>query len=1237
MATLALSLAGQFVGGAVGGPIGATVGRALGALAGSAIDSAIFSETPQPNAAVGADLRLQGSSEGAPIAKLYGWARLSGNIIWATQLERIEAETRGAKGTGDGADDEAAAEPTICANFAIGLCEGEVARLGRVWADGQLLDLTGITCRFYRGTETQTADSLIEAKQGANAPAYRGLCYVVFERLPLTQFGNRIPNITVELCRVVGELEPLVTSVTVIPGATEFGYDPVPRVRLVGPGATAAENTHQAAGVSDWTLSIDELTALCPNLEEVSLVVAWFGDDLRCGTCTIAPKVEGASRTVVGTEWSVAGLGRGDVGVISTHGGGPAYGGTPSDAAVVSAIADLKARGLRVTLYPLLLMDIAEGNALGQPAYPWRGRIAVLPGSDGTGAASAEVAAFAARYRSFVLHYAGLGASAGVDGFVIGSELRGMTFSRGAGNSFPFVSALVSLAAEVRSVLPDAMLTYAADWSEYSGLQPGGGAKFFHLDPLWASPHIDAVGIDNYMPLSDWRSDGGPDAGDWDGPYDQAYLSANIAGGEGFDWYYASESDRLAGTRTPITDSDYGEPRVWRYKDLVGWWNNAHHDRPGGVRSALATAWLPRSKPLHFVEYGCPAVDKGANQPNLFVDPKSSESGVPYFSNGAPDALAQRQALRAVLRYWADPANNPLSDVYDGRMLERTTLWTWDARPYPAFPLLGGVWGDAPNHRTGHWLTGRLGALASDELAAAVAADFGVTLKSRAVRPPFVQGYVIDVPQTARNALDPILTASGLAVRDTVDGLELVAPTARDAVGIDDVVVEEGPMLSRRRPDPGEAVGQLALTYVDRERSYQSGSVTALAATGGMLQTANAGLVLDLAGGRSTAERLLGERLAQPDTVELTLPPSLAALEVGDAIDVDDTIFEVTGIRDGQARRVAARAVAPAVQMSVVGGRESGVADLPGLAAVPVLDFAQLPGAPESWTQSRLAAAAYASPWPGRVTVVEETSAATVGVLSGAAILGELTAPFAAGSIYTWDDAGALELKLYGGHLSSRDDAEVLAGANHIAIETDSGGWEVVAFANAELVAPAQYRLTHLLRGRWGTDVAVGPAAAGNRAVLLDGQTRLLAVPSGWLDATVELRSYAGNADADGTLWSVDIGLDPLKPLPPAHLRAVRGAGGDVAITWVRRSRADTDSWAGDDAPLDFAPEAYRLTVFSGGTPIRTFDVPTPGATYSAAQQTSDFGAPPPSFTYSVAQLSAVYGPGRAATANFTA
>ena len=44
---------------------------ALGALAGSAVDGMLFEERPQPRqAAAGADIRLQGSTEGAPIPRL---------------------------------------------------------------------------------------------------------------------------------------------------------------------------------------------------------------------------------------------------------------------------------------------------------------------------------------------------------------------------------------------------------------------------------------------------------------------------------------------------------------------------------------------------------------------------------------------------------------------------------------------------------------------------------------------------------------------------------------------------------------------------------------------------------------------------------------------------------------------------------------------------------------------------------------------------------------------------------------------------------------------------------------------------------------------------------------------------------------------------------------------------------------------------------------------------------------
>ncbi|MDA4636367.1 glycoside hydrolase TIM-barrel-like domain-containing protein, partial [Escherichia coli] len=118
-------------------------------------------------------------------------------------------------------------------------------------------------------------------------------------------------------------------------------------------------------------------------------------------------------------------------------------------------------------------------------------------------------------------------------------------------------------------------------------------------DPLWAHPAIGAVGIDNYMPLSDWRDEdyNAPSANGFSGPYDPAALQSQIAGGEGFDWYYARDADRTGRRRTPITDGS-GKPWVYRYKDIEAWWKNPHYNRKGGVESANATAWQPMGKPV---------------------------------------------------------------------------------------------------------------------------------------------------------------------------------------------------------------------------------------------------------------------------------------------------------------------------------------------------------------------------------------------------------------------------------------------------------------------------------------------------------------------------------------------------------------------------------------------------------------------------------------------------------------
>src|SRR5690606_20270859 len=223
----------------------------------------------------------------------------------------------------------------------------------------------------------------------------------------------------------------------------------------------------------------------------------------------------------------------------------------------------------------------------------------------------------------------------------------------------------------------------------------------------------------------------------------------------------------------------------------------------------------------------------------------------------------------------------------------------------------------------GHWLTGRAGALASDEFARAVAADYGVDLGAVASVPPLLHGMALDGPASLRDALAPLLTATGLSFRDMADGLALGRTRGRDAVLVDEVVDGE-PRVSRKRPDPGESIGQVALTYPDRGRSYLAGTVTALRLDGGVAAGEASPLVLDNGGARSAAERLLLDGAVVRDTIELALPPALQALEVGDPIAVggqDEGPFEVVDIRDGLARKISARAIPPLIAAAIVAER----------------------------------------------------------------------------------------------------------------------------------------------------------------------------------------------------------------------------------------------------------------------------------------------------------------------------
>lgn len=1296
MATLVLSAVGAAAG-AVLGPVGAIVGRAIGGLAGALIDETLLhSMQPGQTGPRLSDLNVLSSTEGKAIQQVYGRVRVSGDIIWATQYEERAVKSGGGKGG-----------PSVqtydyYSNFAVGLCLGPINHVARVWADGVELDLTQITMRVYTGSRTQSPDALILAVQPGGVPAYRDLAYVVFERLPLSDYGNRIPQLAFEVIRCVDTLETRVKAVTMIPGATEFGYQTTGLTSLDASGATVTENRHIQYQASDIEAALDDLQAICPNIERIALVVAWFGDDLRAGNCTIAPRVMSNAR-VVNADWSVAGLNRSTARTVSqvtptldygatTATAIAAFGGTPDDASVISAIQAINARGLKVTFYPFILMDIPRGNTLpdpsggtGQGVFPWRGRITCSPAAgaagsvDKTAIAGTQVAHFVGAatasqfstaggivtysgdewsFRRFILHYANLVTLAGgVDAFLVGSELRGLTTVRSGAGTYPFVSALVRLAADVKAVLGSrTKVSYGADWSEWFGHQPQDGSHdvCFHLDPFWASANVDFIGIDSYVPLSDWRYGTNLDAAIATSAKDLTYLRRNVLAGEGYDFYYASDTDRINQVRTPITDGAYAEPWIFRYKDLPSWWQSQHYNRPGGVRATTPTAWVPKSKPFWLTETGCPAVDLGPNEPNKFPDAYSVEAGLPYFSNGARDDLAQRRFCEAMLSAWdtSDPAHlaaASLSTTSGAPMLDPATihLWTWDARPFPAFPALSSVWADAANWRTGHWLNGRLGGTSVDALIRAILTDYGFTAVETVAVDGCVDGYLIDSVMTARSAVSPLLSAwqidpvdTGVSVRFAGRSRAAVAAFSRD------MLVDPGTseVIELVRQQETELPHEVSVTVSDVLRDYHRSTVTSRRLVGKSATAGKADLpvIAPLDVTLQIADQWLHDLWVGRETANFALPPNAAAIEPGDILNVDTgsgtRSLLVTRLTDGLSRAIESRAIYTGLYAPVAGAVRTQTVSPPatyGTPTVQILDIAHLSDT-DPFYQPYLAVCA--NPWPGTIAIWRQTadggSYQLIATHDQRATLGTTTTPFAHGVRSQFDRVTTLGVTLAAGSLASTPESSVLSGSNLAAVRNSAGVWEVFQFANATLTAANAYTLSDFLRAQGGSEDAwLNPTPTGSPFVLLD--TTLMPIPIKMADIGLPLTLRIGPASQDYTSAAyVSVTFTPaargLLPWSPTDLHARRDpVSGDVTFTWVRRSRVPgVDGWGAGDAPLGEDTEAYELRLLSGATILRTFAVTSPICTYPAVQQAADFGALQASYTISVAQMSTLLGPG---------
>ena len=192
MATVILSAVGTYF----GGPIGSAVGAAIG----QQIDRAIIGGGKAREGPRIKELDIQTSSYGTQVPAIFGAMRVAGTVIWSTDL--IETRNR----NGGGKNRPSTINYSYSASFAVALSSRPVTRVGRIWADGNLLRgaagdfKSEVIFRFHNGHADQPLDPLLSsAETSGQCPAYRGLAYAVFEDFQLADFGNRIPSLTFEL------------------------------------------------------------------------------------------------------------------------------------------------------------------------------------------------------------------------------------------------------------------------------------------------------------------------------------------------------------------------------------------------------------------------------------------------------------------------------------------------------------------------------------------------------------------------------------------------------------------------------------------------------------------------------------------------------------------------------------------------------------------------------------------------------------------------------------------------------------------------------------------------------------------------------------------------------------------------------------------------------------------------------------------------------------------------------
>jgi hypothetical protein len=1052
------------------------------------------------------DLSVQSSARGAPLPKVWGSMRISGNVIHAKKYEVVTVTevSSGGKGfMGGGGGGATQTTYTYFADFAISLCEGPITGVRRVWMNNKLwytaaddasdteIEASDDNERYgklYLGTTSQNPDPTLEAIHGAgNVPPYRRTAYIVFTRLPLVNFGNAIPQVSVEVCNT-----PSTFSVpTVHPGAENAGLNWTQMVR-----------DPESGQIFKTTRDSGTVRVFNPTLSSSIKVIALANYDGNDTGST--PVYVPTTREI----WA------------------PHYDSLSSRSSI--AIIDSDALVIKETIaFP----GVAVGPAFYNPAT---GQVIV---HDLVGGATTTYYDPATRVG------------------VAGTNLFGGTLCFG------------SLYIEAHSVI--------VSW-----------------------------GFDDRLRLVN------------------AVTSATIAD------YDATE---------------FGDTKNWvaydSSRDLIYWCCGT------GASTNLY------SINLSVLPGGTPVLGSARTLPHV------PTGGMTYARNRIYIYDTTGEDV-----YGLDPSTLAIEQTIEGVTGTRPGLYPIDGSRFlvagdywkvPIRPLL-------PN--SGIPLSQIVQDLCKD--AGLELADLNTVALNNTVH-----GYIRAQPMQATAALQPLMLTYQF------DGVESdyllnfpkregssIATILEDNLGAREVGQEPGPPLAISRQQETDLPTAVIVHIRQPSLSYQQGSQIHRRVYTSSKNTLEIDLPIATTSqfARRLSRRLMNRSWVERTRYQLALGPEYVYLDPGDIVKVESDnathLIRLDKVELGAPGLVLAEGVAQ--RITLLPWEDEKAADLD---PAPIYEEGEEEDPPDVFpapvlapvAQTRLvlldipilldtnddpgfyyAVAGYAvTGWGGAVLYKSIDSGATYFAhdsMGQPAAIGAATTVLEYGPITIWDGENSVNILLTSGTLASDTVDNVLSGKNKAALGID-GRWEIIQWRTATLEGNGSYTLTNLLRGRHGTEHNTANHEIGDTFVALTPTTIDRAQMN--IAELQLLRHYKAVSfgltlaeTAFTTFTNRGVGLTPYSVV---HIKKQSEAGGDITISWIRRTRAE-DRWQdGVDAVLFEERELYDVEILNGTEVKRTWtDVTTTSQLYTVAQQTTDFGAAQDVINVRVFQKSATVGRG---------